>query len=62
MLCQGLHALPGLPGVQRVSRHHRKPSEGAQDTHSCNELGQALVPDKDAYHRNLKCWETGVAH
>lgn len=36
-------------------RHQHKSSEVAQDTYSCNELGQVLAPDKDAYCRNLKC-------
>ena len=43
-------------------RHQHKSREVAQDTRSGNELGRVLVPDKDVYHRNLKCWEMGIAH
>lgn len=43
-------------------RHQHKSSEVAQDVHSCNELVQVLVPDKDVHRRNLKCWEMGITH
>lgn len=42
--------------------HQHKSNEVTQDMHSCNKLGQVLVPGKEAYRRNLKCWEIGIAH
>lgn len=63
MLCQGLRALFGVPGVQQelgISINLMKSHKAC--TRVVSKLGQVLVLNKGAYRRNVKCWEIGIAH